>query len=71
MRLLNTCKRFSDNDKICGILTRYGIQPRYPQEIEITENDMMKALEYARQIQDFEPLAELRWRLNNNNDDIG
>ena len=53
-------ERFTNNDKICGVLTRYGVQPRYPQEIGITANDTKKALEYARQIRDFEPLAEVR-----------
>jgi len=51
---------FTNIDKICGVLTRYGVQPRYPHEIELTESDMRKALEYARQIRDFEPLAMAR-----------
>ena len=52
--------RYGDIDKCCAVLTRYGVQPRYPQEIGITDNDMLKALEYARLIRDFEPLAEVR-----------
>ena len=36
------------------------MQPRYPDELEITESDMDKALINARKIRDFEPLRELR-----------
>ena len=52
--------RFSMLDTACSVLTRYGVQPRYPQEIKITVNNMLQALEYARQIRNFEQLAELR-----------
>ena len=53
-------ERFCSIDNACSVLTGYGIQPRYPQEIEITESDTQKALEYARQIRDFELLAKIR-----------
>ena len=53
-------ERFSSIDKACGSLTRYGVQPRYPKEMAITENDMQKALEYARQVRDFDLLATAR-----------
>ncbi|MCL2049760.1 MAG: HEPN domain-containing protein [Defluviitaleaceae bacterium] len=46
--------------RACEVLTRYGVQPRYPNEMEITENDMKKAIEYIRQIRELEPLAILR-----------
>ena len=63
-RLCEMCSDFEpsfcDIDKACAVLTRYAVQPRYPHELGITEYDMLKALEYARQIRDFEPLAELR-----------
>ena len=36
--------RFPQIIKACGVLTPYGVQPRYPNEIEVTENDMQKAL---------------------------
>ena len=52
--------RFSEVERACDVLNRYGVQPRYPNELGITENDMRKALEYARQIQGFELLAEIR-----------
>jgi len=53
-------ERFAEIKRACGALNRYGVQPRYPNELGITVNDMLKALEYARKIRDFELLAELR-----------
>ena len=47
----------------CESLTRYGVQPRYPHEMEITEQDMKKALEYAKQIKEFAPLQVIRQEL--------
>ena len=60
--------RFNEISQACNILTRYGVQPRYPDEIEVTENDMEKALEYARQICDFKPIKELREIIEQNDD---
>ena len=51
---------FDDVSRACEVLTRYGVGARYPNEMEITENDMQKALEYVRQIRDFKPLIEVR-----------
>jgi HEPN domain-containing protein len=47
----------------CESLTRYGVQSRYPHEMEISESDMKKALICARQIKDFAPLAAVRQEL--------
>ena len=44
-------------DFVSDVLTQYGVQPRYPHEMEILENDMRKALDYVRQIRDFELLS--------------
>ena len=52
--------RFSSIDKACSVLTLYGIQPRYPNEIEVNENDMLRAIEYAREVRGCAPLADLR-----------
>ena len=57
---LDIDKRFSSLDKVCGSLTRYGVQPRYPREIGVTVNDTLKALEHARQVRDFELIAAVR-----------
>ena len=32
---------------ICEFLTLYGVQPRYPNELDITLDDAVKALDYA------------------------
>jgi len=63
--------RFSEIDRVCGILTRYGVQPRYPQEIEITANDTLMAIEYAQQIRTFEPLEEVRREVGQSNGEDG
>ena len=57
-------ERFDEIEQACSTLTRYGIQPRYPNEVLITENDMLKALEYARQIWGFEQLAKVRQEIS-------
>ena len=54
---------FGEIQKPCSILTDYGVQPRYPHEMLIEEHHMEKALEYARQIKDFAPLAAVRQKL--------
>ena len=66
---METDVRFDSISRACEVLTRYSIQPRYPNEMEITENDMQKALEYAKQIRDSEPLVELYSELTPNNED--
>jgi HEPN domain-containing protein len=35
------------------ILTTYAVLPRYPNELEITSEDMKTAIRYARDVQDF------------------
>ena len=62
---------FQEIEQACHVLTRYGVQPRYPNEMEITEKNMQKALEYAWQIRDFEPLVEVRRVISQSNDDVG
>ena len=52
--------RFVEVEQACSVLSRYGVQPRYPREINVTESDTQKALEYARQIRDFELLVDIR-----------
>ena len=61
--------RFREIKKACSVLTQYGTQPRYPNEIEVLENDVQNALEYTRQIRDIEPLAEVRLRMSKNDND--
>ena len=65
--LCNKCSeynpRFEDIYELCETLTAYGVQPRYPNEIEISQADMKKALAYAKQINEFEPLQAARKEL--------
>ena len=37
----------------CELLTTYGVQPRYPYEIDLTEADCDKAIVFAGQLQTF------------------
>ena len=53
-------ERFQDYKRACLVLTMYGVQPRYPYEMGIDAHDMKKALDYACQIKNAEPLAEIR-----------
>ena len=39
--------RFDDIEEACVRLTAYGVQSRYPMEIEITESDMQQAIDDA------------------------
>jgi HEPN domain-containing protein len=38
---------------LCANLTQYGAQPRYPAGIQITPDDMRRALSYAQAVRDF------------------
>ena len=68
IRLCELCvkynKDFSEISRQCGSLTQYGVQPRYPDEIELDETLTNKALTFAQQIKAFAPLQELRNSLN-------
>ena len=44
---------FKEISEYCGNLTLYGVQPRYPFEIDITENDMKKAIVDADRVMEF------------------
>ena len=68
---METDIRFESISRACEVLTRYGVQSRYPNEMEITKNDMQKALEYAKQIRDSEPVAELRLEISKNSEADG
>ena len=45
--------RFRDLSDICEFLTLYGVQPRYPNELNIIDEDANRALRYVRIILDF------------------
>ena len=44
---------FDDIEKECARLSAYGVQARYPLEIELTESDMRQALSDADHIMGF------------------
>jgi hypothetical protein len=44
---------FEDIEEACVRLTAYGVQPRYPMEIELSEGDMRQAINDADQIMSF------------------
>jgi HEPN domain-containing protein len=37
----------------CTFMTKYGVIPRYPSELQIYEDDVKVALRYAKDIKDF------------------
>jgi HEPN domain-containing protein len=56
-KLLVLCKKhsqdFSELTKKCGFLNKYGIMPRYPNQLQITEDDVKTAIRYAKEIKEF------------------
>jgi len=46
-------KRLSALSDVCDFLTLFGVGARYPNEIEILEEDATKAIVYAEQVVDF------------------
>ena len=64
IELCNMCADYdSQFDNIldkCDYLTQFGVQPRYPDEIDIDGYGTKKALQYANEIKNFEPLVEVR-----------
>jgi len=64
------CKKCFEFDPVfqeilqaCFVLSPYGVQPRYPNEMRIEEHHMKEALEYAKRIKDFTPLQVIRGKL--------
>jgi Uncharacterized conserved protein related to C-terminal domain of eukaryotic chaperone, SACSIN len=55
--LCKLCSNLSDTFKDiadpCSDLTAYGVQPRYPMELMLEEQDMRQALNSAKAIRDF------------------
>ena len=55
--LLGICQgynaEFSVLSPMTDVLKRYGVMPRYPNELMITEEDMKTALIYAKRVQEF------------------
>ena len=65
--LIELCNMCADKDdsfdsilEKCDYLTQFGVQPRYPDEIDIDEHGTKKAIQYASDIKNFTPLAAIR-----------
>ncbi|MCL2146353.1 MAG: HEPN domain-containing protein [Synergistaceae bacterium] len=52
-------KRFDELSDISEFLTLYGVQPRYPNEIEIIDEDVNRALKYIHDVMNFFERCEL------------
>ena len=56
-KLLGTCQEYNDNFSTllskAILLKRYAVLPRYPNELEITTDDMKTAIQYAKDVQGF------------------
>jgi HEPN domain-containing protein len=57
IRLLALCNDidngFSALQAKCSVLSRYGVMPRYPTELQIYADDVRIALQYAKDIKTF------------------
>jgi len=55
--LCKTCIKYSDSFNniadMCSDLTAYGVQPRYPMELALDEDDVKQALDSAKKVMDF------------------
>ena len=63
-KLCNICveynEKFDNMYDQCETLSQYGVQPHYPYGMELDEYQMKKALDYAQQIKEFEPIISIR-----------
>ena len=50
---MNDAERFADLAQTCNLLTNYGVQPRYPNDMELTEGDTELALRRAETVFSF------------------
>jgi HEPN domain-containing protein len=59
---------FSELVDICEFLTVYGIQPRYPNEIDMSEDDARLALKYSSDVRNFFEVNVFEDDVDNNAD---
>ncbi|MDR1320847.1 MAG: HEPN domain-containing protein [Gracilibacteraceae bacterium] len=50
---METNGRFSELSDICDFLTVFGVQPRYPNDLEVLDEDVRRALCDAQAVMDF------------------
>jgi len=51
---------FNSIARDCAYLSPFAVHARYPLELEITNINIIKSLEIAQKVKDFEPIAGLR-----------
>ena len=55
--LVTKCEKFNSSFSILRsklrYLTKYGVIPRYPNDLNITNEDMKTAIQYAKDVQEF------------------
>jgi HEPN domain-containing protein len=51
---------FDELAAACSILTPFGVQPRYPYEMNLTDGSTAKALQYAEQVSNFSAIVALK-----------
>ena len=55
--LLDMCTNiqlgFSTFERKCDFLTNFAVMPRYPNDLQITENDAKTAIRFAEEIKEF------------------
>ena len=67
--LCNLCSEY-DNDFInlllqCSYLKQFGVQPRYPKELNITAVSVEQAIKYVLEVRDFGVIIELKAAIEN------
>ena len=60
---------FNDIAKDCAYLSPFAVRVRYPFEMEITDLNTVKSLEIVQRVKDFTPIAELKAKLLNINEE--
>ena len=65
--LANLCNLCSEQDQNfsellpqCSYLTQFGVQPRYPKELYITDANVVQAVKYALEVKNFIVITKLR-----------
>jgi len=64
--LYNLCLEYDSNFSSlllnCNYLTDFSVQPRYPKEMNISDENVEKAVRYALEVRDFAVIVKLRGR---------
>jgi len=64
--LTHLCNLCSEQDQVfssilpqCSYLKQFGVQPRYPKEMNISDKNVEKAIRHALEVRDFEVIVRL------------